>query len=131
MQMRSLMLALLSIGLVQLVMSEPALARTTHADCDAEQSRALNRCVAESCGGVCTLAAWNRCTSIADSRWVACERFVPHGASMPPGKPPKRKFPGPGILDSQPGLSPQGPSGMGTPGSVPVAPRSPSGPVLR
>jgi hypothetical protein len=131
MQMRSLMLALLSIGLVQLVMSEPALARTTHADCDAEEIRARNQCVADSCGGVCTVAAWHRCVQIGGNRWIACERFVTPAASMPPGKPPKRKFPGPGLLESGQDLSPQGPSGMGTPGSVPVAPRSPSGPVLR
>jgi hypothetical protein len=122
-----LMFALLSIGLLQLVISGRAQA-TTHADCDAEQTRALNQCVADSCGGVCTLAAWNRCVRIGDNRWFACERFVTPAASMPPGKPPKRRFPGPGILDSEPGLSPQGPSGTGTPGSVPAAPK---GPVFR
>jgi hypothetical protein len=68
------------------------------------------------------------CVRECNYSWSMCMIEINPPASMPTGKPPKRKFPGPGLLESEPGLSPQGPSGTGRPGSVPVAPR---GPVLR
>jgi hypothetical protein len=46
------------------------------------------------------------------------------GLSIPPPKP-RPKIPGADLLDNSPGLSPTGPSGTGTPG------RAPAGPVLR
>jgi hypothetical protein len=72
--------------------------------------------------GTCTVNCYRGFGSCLRTKDMGEER------SNPPGRPPKPKFPGPGILNTDQGFSqPQGPAATGTPGRAPTA----SGPVLR
>jgi hypothetical protein len=72
-------------------------------------------------------AQWGYCQGRCDTNHAAC---VDLAMSSNASTPPKRKplVPAANILETSPGLSPQGPSGMGTPGQAPAAPK---GPVIR
>jgi hypothetical protein len=119
-------------------------------DCFKDADRTRDACVRDSCAGVCTLEAWQRCDRLAYSRWNACVNVVTlsNNVTTPPRRPtfrplpandpglatspPKNtpKVPSAGILDDAPTGSPQGPSGVGTPVSAPARSPAPT-PVFR
>jgi hypothetical protein len=126
------MVALLAALLILRAGIEPASA-TSLDDCFLDGQRQQEQCVRDSCFGVCTEAAWNRCVRIGNNRLQACVRFIDRTTERAPGTPggpgPKRRpdF-APGLLGGGPDLSPTGPAATGSPGGVG---RPPAGPVLR
>jgi hypothetical protein len=114
-------------------------------DCRIEYERARDFCVRDSCGGACTLEAWNRCVRIGENRWKNCVIAMSESPNAtPPRKPRLRplpannpdlatprpkstpKPPAANILDGSPAGSPKGPSGAGAPVSA-----SPPKPVFQ
>jgi hypothetical protein len=108
---------------------------TTLDDCIHDGRIQRENCVRDTCQGVCTEAAWNRCVRIGTNRFDACLRFIDRTSERAPGTPggsgPKRRpdF-APGLLGGGPDLSPTGPAATGSPGGV-GRPSTPAGPVFR
>lgn len=126
-------LTLAAACLVQMLTGGAALARTTAADCAALELRTIGLCRADSCGGVCTLTADNRCHRMGANAYMACLNYIATNASPRPPRPPKPDF-GPTQV-SQPDLSnpgggkPRAPQqGMPRPLSNPTPTMKPKGP---
>ena len=132
-----LTLALLSISLVQFATTGPAnsqqLAAANLRDCEIDGDRQRDQCIADSCGGVCTAAALQRCQRIGHGRFLACYEANAPAASMPPARPPKVKpvigrVPTPAQSNPTTPKKPTVPGNVTAPKSNPTTPTNPKGP---
>lgn len=106
--------------------------------CGMERERHEQKCIADTCHGVCTLEALQKCQRISGTRWTACiranadmdrsdepggpkrpnvrpVRATNKGLSTPPTPPRPGSVPPTNILDASPGFSTTGPAGTGSP----------------
>ncbi len=90
MRLRTLSVIALTIFGLSAVGSQakPSAEQIQH-DCKLDQQRQYDLCVKESCQGVCTLEAHDRCESIGLGRWLNCISAQTADAPNGPRTPPK------------------------------------------
>ena len=106
----------------------PADARMTLNQCRSNETGCHNSCLLSLNGmeyNSSTLYGLKQCLNRCDGNHAACVDFVFNqlagaiiggGPSKPPKRPAEAARPGGGLLQSDPGFSPQGPARTGTPG---------------